>query len=260
MSVISGSKRRIRFVCFHWMDFSFIPGISSPVRRVFLCWQFFLWLTTESLRAVDFSKVVEPTPQFPGEEMSELFARELFPSSHPRSRLQDKHAKVSSNAPAAPAFCPQIITGLQHLTISAKSQETFLQSKASIVLKIHISHYLLAIFLWDVKFEGRVRANVRYFSRTLVAGRTVGWGGWGGWGGGAIDSILSFSPFILSRVSPSSTTSHFSCCATLSREGIPSYQPKCLRTFICRYGNFYRRSASSFGSKVANSGRTSCSK
>ena len=87
----------------------------------FLCWQFLLSLTTLSLRAVDSSKVVGGLPW---EEMSEVFAQ-TWDKLFSRSRVQDKHSKVSS-MPAALYLGPHIITGQQQLlTTTEKSQWQF---------------------------------------------------------------------------------------------------------------------------------------
>ena len=130
---------------------------------VFLCWQFLLSLTTLSLRAVDSSKVVGGLPR---EEMSEVFAQ-TWDKLFSRSRVQDKHSKVSS-MPAALYLGPHIITGQQQLlTTTEKSQWQF--------SGLYISFFFKETSLFDWRL---VRASVRYFSRTLVAGRrSVGWGG-----------------------------------------------------------------------------------
>ena len=119
MSAISGSKRNI-FICVPPNGISLIPGIFS-LPRVFLCWQFLLSLTTLSLRAVDSSKVVGGLPW---EEMSEVFAQ-TWDKLFSRSRVQDKHSKVSS-MPAALYLGPHIITGQQQLFIITEKSRFFI--------------------------------------------------------------------------------------------------------------------------------------
>ena len=179
-------------VCYAEWNFNYSHYLLSVVCGVFLCWQFLLSLTTLSLRAVDSSKVVGGLPW---EEMSEVFAQ-TWDKLFSRSRVQDKHSKVSS-MPAALYLGPHIITGQQQLlTTTEKSQWQF--------SGLYISFFFKETSLFDWRL---VRASVRYFSRTLVAGRKlVGWGGvlrcW--MGRGRIDSIA----FPIIKTLPiSSTTS-----------------------------------------------------
>ena len=123
----------------------------------FLCWQFLLSLTTLSLRAVDSSKVVGGLPR---EEMSEVFAQTWGQTFFEESRSRQTQQSFFHACSALPRS-----------SYHNWATTTFHNHRKVTIL------YLLfketSLFDWRL-----VRASVRYFSRTLVAGRKlVGWGG-----------------------------------------------------------------------------------
>ena len=131
-----------------------------------------LSLTTLSLRAVDSSKVVGGLPW---EEMSEVFAQTWGQTFFEESRSRQTQQSFFHACSALPRS-----------SYHNWATTTFHNHRKVTIL------YLL-LFKETSLFDGRlVRASVRYFSRTLVAGRKlVGWGGvlrcW--MGRGRIDSI-----------------------------------------------------------------------
>ena len=277
MSAISGSKKNT-FV-FRQMEFPSFPEFFS-LPRVFLCWQFLLWLTTVSLRAVDSSKVVALPPQggnvwaFCGDKLFWAAIRAeprwrqtqqrrrrsrrsrsrrtttttnfFEPPSEP-SYVEDKHGKVSSPC-------------LQRLPLSSyhnSATTSHNPAKVTILKKLHFNR--ISVSLFGCYFSARrqvwrVLANVCYFSRTLVAGR------WVDGEGEDRFNIIIISPSSYPASPHHPATSQFSCCAALSSGGIPSYQTKCIRTFSLQIWKFLWPLCLKFWFQSSKQWSTSCSK
>ena len=97
-------------------------------------------------------------------------------------------------------------------------------------------------------------SSLKGASKCVLFFTDIGCGEMAGWGGGGSIQHYHYSPFLLSCSSPPSNyiSVFVQHCQV---EAFRAIKRNVSEHLVCRYGNFYGRSAWSFGSKVANSGR-----
>ena len=160
--------------------------------------------------------------------MSELFARvwrQTFfeqPSEEPRSR----QTRQSFFPACSASLCPHIITGLKHLIIPQKSR---------------FSKTLNQCFPFCLLFFCET-SSLKGASKCVLFFTDIGCGEMAGWGGGGSIQHYHYSPFLLSCSSPPSNyiSVFVQHCQV---EAFRAIKRNVSEHLVCRYGNFYGRSA-----------------
>ena len=162
--------------------------------------------------------------------MSELFARvwrQTFfeqPSEEPRSR----QTRQSFFPACSASLCPHIITGLKHLIIPQKSQ--FLKT-------------LIQCFLFCLLFFCET-SSLKGASKCVLFFTDIGCGEMAGWGGGGSIQYYHYSLSPSYHASPHhQLPPSFLVVQHCQVEAFRAIKRNVSEHLVCRYGNFYGRSA-----------------